>query len=196
MLLYSETPNLHRHTLKVAIVNDTLGTVTYETIRDAFARALPHLDPLCYRLVETPWKMHHPMWSENSDVDLDYHLRRARISGAGGRRELDELVGEIASKPLDRTRPLWEFYFVEGMADNRFALVGKVHHALADGVASANLLARAIGLAASIMDGSKPDLTGKPSASKLIREAMRDHLDQAGNLPSLVGDVLRGVARV
>ena len=51
----------------------------------------------------------------------------------GGRRELDQVIGELASTPLDRGRPLWEFYFAEGMADNRYALVGKVHHTLADG---------------------------------------------------------------
>ena len=64
---------------------------------------------------------------------------------SGGRRELDEAIGEIASTPLDRAHPLWEMYFVEGLANDRIAVVVKIHHALADGVASANLMARRYG---------------------------------------------------
>ena len=89
------------------------------------------------------------MWLENCEVDLDYHLRRVQVPAPGGRRELDQVIGEIASTPLDRDRPLWEFHFAEGMADDRFALIGKVHHTLADGLASANLLARLMDLAGS-----------------------------------------------
>jgi len=62
------------------------------------------------------------------------------------------VIGEIASTPLDRSRPLWQMYFAEGMADNRFAVIGKVHHALADGVASANLMAKAMDLKGPIQD--------------------------------------------
>ena len=62
----------------------------------------------------------------------------------GGRRELDQLIGEIASTPLDRSRPLWEMYVAEGLADNRVAIIHKVHHVLADGVASANQMAMAL----------------------------------------------------
>ena len=69
-----------------------------------------------------------------------------RIDSPGGRRELDDAVGQIASTPLDRTRPLWEMYFIEGLANGRIAVLGKIHHALADGVASANLMARGMDL--------------------------------------------------
>lgn len=62
------------------------------------------------------------MWLEDCPVDLDYHLRRVQVPAPGGRRELDQVIGEIASTPLDRSRPLWEFHFAEGMADDRFAL--------------------------------------------------------------------------
>ncbi len=160
MLLYSETPNLHTHTLKVAIIHaprtrggeeplDYEGEFTFDVFRRTVARRLHLLDPLRYRLVDIPWKLHHPMWLEDCPVDLDYHLRRVTVPSPGGRRELDEVIGRIASTPLDRSRPLWEFHFAEGMADDRFALIGKVHHTLADGVASANLLARLMDLRGS-----------------------------------------------
>ena len=75
------------------------------------------------------------------------------------------MIGEIASTPLDRSRPLWEFHFAEGMADDRFALIGKVHHTLADGVASANLLARLMDLAGSAQDERDDYPTSAPAPS-------------------------------
>ena len=199
MLLYSETPNLHTHTLKVAIVHaaDFDGEFTFDVFRRTIARRLHLLDPLRYQLVDIPWKLHHPMWLENCPIDLDYHLRRVRVPSPGGRRELDEVIGQIASTPLDRSRPLWEFHFAEGMADNRFALIGKVHHTLADGVASANLLARLMDLAGSAQNESDDYVTcDPPSRMQLLVEAQRDHFHNIAALPGLISDAVRGVARL
>ena len=144
MLLYSETPNLHTHTLKVAVIEpaDYDGEFGFEVFCRHVRRRLHLLEPLRYKLVDIPWRLHHPMWLQNCDVDLDYHLRRVEVPAPGGRRELDKVIGDIASTPLDRARPLWEFHVAEGMGDHRLAIIGKIHHALADGVASANLLTR------------------------------------------------------
>jgi diacylglycerol O-acyltransferase len=198
MLLYSETPNLHTHTLKVAIVNaaDFNGEFGFDVFRETIARRLHLLDPLRYTLVDIPWRLHHPMWLENCDVDLDYHLRRVQVKSPGGRRELDELIGQIASTPLDRTRPLWEFHFAEGMADDRFALIGKVHHALADGVASANLLARLMDLAGSDESAAGEAPCVPPTKSQLLWEAQLDHFRAIAALPRLLTDAMRGLARV
>ena len=136
MLLYSETPNLHTHTLKVFVIEaaDFDGDFGFDVFRRTLARRLHLLDPLRYKLVDTPLKLHHRMWLENCPIDLDYHLHRVQVASPGGRRELDQVVGEVASTPLDRSRPLWEFHFAEGMAGNRFAVI-EIHHALADGAA-------------------------------------------------------------
>src|ERR1700758_4431909 len=201
MLLYSETPNLHTHTLKVGIINaaDYDGEFSFDVFRETIARRLHLLDPLRYQLVDIPFRFHHPMWMENCDVDLDYHLRRVQIPSPGGRRELDRVIGEIASTPLDRSRPLWEFHFAEGMADDRFALIGKVHHALADGVASANLLARLMDLAGSGDDvnaGGNKQPSAMPSKAQLMWNAQLDHFRQVAALPRLVSDAARGISRV
>ena len=199
MLLYSETPNLHTHTIKVAIVHaphhgEDFG---FDVFRRTIAARLHLLDPLRYRLVDIPWKLHHPMWLEDCPVDLDYHLRRVRVPGPGGRRELDQVIGDIASTPLDRRRPLWEFHFAEGMADDRFALIGKVHHTLADGVASANLLARLMDLAGSAQRGRKDYTTcSPPSNAELLRVAGRDHVAHIAPLPGLMRDAARGIRRL
>ncbi|MCV7216366.1 wax ester/triacylglycerol synthase family O-acyltransferase [Mycobacterium crocinum] len=199
MLLYSETPNLHTHTLKVAIVDAAGfdGDFDFEVFRRTVADRLHLLEPLRYRLVEIPGRLHHPMWLENCQVDLDYHLRRVTVPAPGGRRELDAVIGEIASTPLDRTRPLWEFHFAEGMADDRFALIGKVHHTLADGVASANLLARLMDLAGDDAAPAQPyPVCAVPPAPELLQSAFVDHLRQAAELPALVKDAAAGFVRL
>jgi diacylglycerol O-acyltransferase / wax synthase len=197
MLLYSETPNVHMHTIKVAVVDAAhlRGEYDFDRFRRTVRRRMHTLEPLRYQLVDVPLKLHHPMWLENVKVDLDYHLRRARVASPGGRRELNELIGQIASTPLDRGRPLWEFHFVEGMADDRFAVVCKVHHTLADGVASANLLARAMDPVAPDDEDAYPT-DPPPSAAALLRAAALDHAKQLGKLPGLMKHTAEGIGRV
>src|SRR6202042_515133 len=164
---------------------------SFDLFRDTLLRRLHRLDPLRYKLVDIPWRLHHPMWQENCEVDLDYHLRRVHVRAPGGRRELDEVIGTIASTPLDRDRPMWEFHFAEGMADHKVALIGKMHHALADGVASANLLARVMDLDGAAQDehDSDPACT-PPSTTELLRAAGRDHAHQFAALPRVITDAL------
>jgi diacylglycerol O-acyltransferase / wax synthase len=200
VLLYSETPNVHMHTLKLAVIElDDLGGRTFgvEQLRKVLHGRLYKLDPFRYQLVDIPLKMHHPMWRENCEVDLDYHVRPYRVDSPGGRRQLDEAVGKIASTPLDRSRPLWEMYMIEGLANGRIAVLGKIHHALADGVASANLLARGMDL----QQGPQADRDSyatdpEPSKGELVRSAFADHMRQLGRLPGVVRYTAQGVRRV
>ena len=146
MLLYSETAQIHMHTLKVGVldVSDVDGGFSFDLFRRVAYPRLLALAPLRYQLVDIPLRLHHPMWQENADIDLDYHLQRVQVPRPGGRRELDQLIGEIAGTPLDRHRPLWQMFVAEGLADDRVAVIHKVHHALADGVASANQMPAAM----------------------------------------------------
>jgi len=198
MLLYSEAPNLHTHTLKVTVIDpaDFDGEFGFDVFRRHVRRRLHLLEPLRYQLVDIPWQLHHPMWQENCEVDLDYHLRRVRVPAPGGRRELDGVIGELASTPLDRSRPLWEFHFAEGLSGGRFALIGKVHHALADGVASVNLLARAMDLKDTTTDEPEAEASVTPSTGDLLRAAARDHTRQIAELPALIRDAAVGLTRV
>ena len=125
VLLYSEAPNVHMHTIKAAVIelDADRRSLNVDTFREVIAWRLNKLDPFCYQLVEVPFSFHHPMWRENCELDLDYHIRPWRVSPPGGRRELDEAIGQIASTQLDRSRPLWEMYFVDCLADNRIAVV-------------------------------------------------------------------------
>ncbi|WP_176704276.1 WS/DGAT/MGAT family O-acyltransferase [Mycobacterium malmoense] len=197
MLLYSETPNLHTHTLKVAVIDPNDPDFGFDAFRRHVRRRLHLLEPLRYQLVDIPWQLHHPMWQEGCEVDLDYHLRRVQVPAPGGRRELDQVIGRVASTPLDRSRPLWEFHFAEGLAGGRFALIGKIHHALADGVASVNLLARAMDLQDGPTDERDNDEAGATaSTADLLRAAARDHARQIAELPGLIREATAGLTRV
>lgn len=198
MMLYSETPEIHMHTLKIGILDVSgAGGFDFELFRTAALPRLHALAPLRYQLIDIPGKFHHPMWVQNAEIDVDYHIRRARVAAPGGRRELDRLIGEIAGTPLDRRRPLWEMYVAEGLADNKIAVIHKVHHVLADGVASANQLAMAIGPAEPAVSGALPAPAPESRArAHLLRAAGRDHLRQLRRLPGLVGETAAGVSRV
>ncbi|KUI31448.1 wax ester/triacylglycerol synthase family O-acyltransferase [Mycobacterium sp. GA-2829] len=199
LLLNSETPNVHQHTLKIAVVDTSEfeGEVSFEVFCETLRNRMHLLDPLRYELVDVPLRLHRPMWREDVAVDFAYHVRRTRVAAPGGRRELDELIGQIASTALDRSRPLWELYYAEGLAHGRIAVIGKVHHALADGVASANLMARAMEWPDTVPGDGEPDRTGaRPSAVTLLRGAVRDHAQKLTELPAVVRDGALGIYRV
>ncbi|MGH3675225.1 MAG: WS/DGAT/MGAT family O-acyltransferase [Mycobacterium sp.] len=199
LMLYTETPEVHMHTLKIGVldVSDVPGGYGFDVFRSVAFPRLQAMAPLRYQLVDIPLKLHHPMWAVNDDIDFDYHVRQARVPAPGGRRELDQLIGEIASTPLDRRRPLWEMYVADGLADNRIAIIHKVHHVLADGVASANQMAKA-------MEPHQPSrVVGMPEApdmartrAALLRAAGRDHVRLVRKLPRLVSETASGVSRV
>jgi diacylglycerol O-acyltransferase len=188
------------HTLKLAVIDiSELGGRKFgiDEFRQVIHSRLYKLEPFRYQLVDIPFKFHHPMWRENCEVDLEYHVRPYRVDAPGGRRQLDEAVGRIASTPLDRSRPLWEMYFIEGLANGRIAVLGKIHHALADGVASANLLARGMDLQASPQrDRDSYATDPAPSRGELVRTAFTDHLRQIGRFPGVVRYTAQGVKRV
>lgn len=200
VLLYSETPSVHMHTLKLAVIElDALGDRHFgiDEFRQVIHGRLYKLDPFRYELIDIPFQFHHPMWRENCEVDLDYHIRPYRVDSPGGRRQLDEAVGRIATTPLDRSRPLWEMYFIEGLAGGRIAVLGKIHHALADGVASANLMARGMDLQTGPQSDRDSYATDPPPGrSELVRTAFRDHLRQIGKLPANWAYTAKGLQRV
>ncbi len=91
-------------------------------------------------IASSPW----PVWVEDDEIDLEYHVRHAALPWPGGERELGELVGRLQSTPLDLTRPPWECTIIEGLEGGRFALFIKMHHSLIDGVSGMKLLQRSM----------------------------------------------------
>jgi len=198
LMLYIETPEVHMHTLKIGILDvSNVPGYSFDVFREVAFPRLQAMAPLRYQLVDIPLKLHHPMWVINEKIDFDYHVRPIRVPEPGGRRELDQLIGEIASTPLNRNRPLWEMYVAEGLADNRIAIIHKVHHVLADGTASSNQMAKAIqpDLPSGVMGiFEEPDIARTRPA--LLKAAARDHVGLIRKLPRLVTETATGVSRV
>ncbi|MGH9186257.1 MAG: WS/DGAT/MGAT family O-acyltransferase [Acidimicrobiales bacterium] len=200
LFLYQEDvdPANHQHTLKVSIIDPATAGHPYEfaETKETVRRRLPVIPFLRWRLVTVPFRVNHPVWIDDPDFDLDFHVRRVGCPAPGGDRELGELISDIASRPLDRARPLWELYMVEGLAGGRVAAVAKVHHALADGVASAEALQR-------IFDpgpgGADPDLPAGPlgepvpSRRRVLASALAD---LAHHLTTELAEIIRVTRRV
>jgi diacylglycerol O-acyltransferase / wax synthase len=100
---------------------------------------LPLVPRYRQRVRFVPFGLGYPVWVDDPDFDLSYHLRRAALPAPGGMRELLDYVARIHARPLDRSRPLWEIYVIEGLAGDRMALYSKVHHAMVDGIAGIDL---------------------------------------------------------
>ena len=140
--LYFETPSMHMHVAMTAIFDPSTmpGGYSFQAIKDFIESRLHLVPPFRRRVVSVPFRINHPIWVEDPDFDLDYHIRRVGAPAPGGHRELAELAGQIAGTPLDRSRPLWELYVVEGLADGNIGVVTKMHHCAVDGVSGAELM--------------------------------------------------------
>jgi len=137
-----ETPSTHMHVVGVAIVDPSTAPPGpyHERVRALLQARLHLVPPLRRRLVEVPFGLHIPVWIEDPDFDLDYHVRRAALPAPGGPNELVAFVADVAGRPLDRGHPLWESYIVEGLEHGYQAFVTKVHHSLIDGAAGVEML--------------------------------------------------------
>jgi len=131
-MLYAETPEMPMHTMGVLLLEPPAKPL-FEVLRRVFAERIHLLAPFRRRFVEGPLRLGDPHWIEDPDFSLDNHLRRAAIPYPGSTLELTEFVGDLASRALDRSKPLWEMHLVEGLEGGKVALVAKIHHAAMDG---------------------------------------------------------------
>src|SRR5271165_2514079 len=136
LFLYIETPETPMHVGSVTIFKpDAPSDDLFARFRAHTAVRLDLLPSYRRRLESTPLGLDHPVWVVDDKLDLDYHIRRAALPRPGGMAELRALIAQLHAVPLDRTRPLWEYTFIEGLEDGGFAVYLKVHHCAMDGVA-------------------------------------------------------------
>jgi WS/DGAT/MGAT family acyltransferase len=139
--LYLETPTTFGHVNGLAIyTRPSHDFAPFEAVRRKFGSMIGRAEPLRRRLVEVPFGLDHPYWIDDPDFDLDYHIRHLGLAPPGSDDQLTEQVARIIGRPMDRTRPLWEVYVIEGLADGRWAMLTKLHHATIDGAAGMLLL--------------------------------------------------------
>jgi WS/DGAT/MGAT family acyltransferase len=111
-----------------------------DALEETLERRLDQLPPYRRRLVEVPFDLDRPYWIEDPNFDLDFHLRHIAVPPPGDDQQLSELVARIHARPLDRKRPLWELYVIEGLANGRVALYTKVHHCTIDGASGTEMM--------------------------------------------------------
>lgn len=146
--LQLETPSNHMHVMAAAILDPSgiEGGFTAHTLRALVAERIDQIVAFRRRLVTVPFSLHHPLWVEDPGFDLDYHVRRVAVPAPGGPHELAEVMGDIASRQLDRTRPLWELWVAEGLEHGHSAIIAKMHHAAIDGASGVDVLAKLVDL--------------------------------------------------
>jgi WS/DGAT/MGAT family acyltransferase len=148
--LYIESPTQPLHVCSILELDTSTvpGGYTFEHLRDELATRIAAIPEFRAKLADSQLNLDYPVWVEDDEFDLDRHLLRIGLPSPGGRRELAEVCGHLATAPLDRSRPLWEMWVIDGVADTDpcaggvLAVMTKVHHAAVDGVTGASLLSQ------------------------------------------------------
>ncbi|CDP84382.1 MULTISPECIES: WS/DGAT/MGAT family O-acyltransferase [Mycolicibacterium] len=108
--------------------------LSYETLLETVERRLPQIPRYRQKVREVTLGLARPVWVDDADFDITYHIRRSALPSPGSDAQLHDLIARLGSRPLDRTRPLWEMYLVEGLTKNRIAIYTKTHQALVNGM--------------------------------------------------------------
>ena len=139
-LLFLDEPNLPMHVGSVMLFEPPADGFTHADLVSVVRARLAFAPHYRQRVKAVPLGLARPVWVDDVHFDLTYHVRRTSLPKPGTREQLDEFVGRIMGRPLDRDRPLWEMVLVEGLADGRLAIITKTHQALVDGLTSIDLL--------------------------------------------------------
>lgn len=196
--LWEESRARHMHTVKVIVV-DPAGAgedFSFERVRSGAGAIMRRLPAFRFKPVPIPVGIGHPFWRDAPELDLDYHFRHVVLPPGAAPEALDELIGQVASEALDPEHPLWQLHFVEGLPEGRIAYVMKIHHAVADGLASARLLSEAFALAPGwhpLAPASADENEPLPPASERLSRSLRLQLARQRELPGLLAHSIRSI---
>ncbi len=136
--LYAETPTAPMHVGTAGVFDGP--PPAFDEVIAMLERKLPLLPRYRQRVRFVPNDLGRPVWVDYPHFDLGFHLRRTAVPSPGGDKELKELGARVLAQALDREKPLWELWMIEGLADGRWALLSKSHHCMVDGVSGTSLL--------------------------------------------------------
>jgi len=190
--LYGETPTMHLHVCGLLILDpSTMASgYTYDAIRSLLFERLPKIPSVRQKLAKTPFNLVRPYWIDDPDLDMDRHIHRVMLEAHGDEQSLANVVGDIASWPLRRNRPLWEIWVIEGLADGRIAVLVKMHHSTIDGVSGASMMGHLLDLEPLPPAPAPPlgawRIASPPSSLELLGRSLISRLGEPLELARLV----------
>ena len=188
-----EDASSHMHVGSVGVfdgapLRDAHGGLDMARIMALSEAALARQPRFRQKLAHVPL-LGRPVWVDDERFNLHYHVRHAALPPPGDERQLKRLVGRIMSQQLDRGKPLWEMWYVEGLRGGRFAVIAKVHHCMVDGMSSVDLLNVLLQLEPSDEIQEAPDWVPRPGPTSMDLAA--EAIGQLTTLPRSLGDTVR-----
>jgi diacylglycerol O-acyltransferase / wax synthase len=196
--LHLEDATSHMHVASVMIFAGP--PPPYDELLEAFERRLPLVPRYRQRLALVPLGQGRPKWVDDPHLNLRYHVRSAALPSPGSEDQLKDLAGRVFSQQLDRDKPLWEVWLVEGLEDDRFAVLSKTHHALVDGISGVDIMSVLFDTspepAAPTGPGNRWLPRPLPSRAQLLGEALVERATLPGEITRSVRALLRGPRRI
>ncbi|MDO8363439.1 MAG: wax ester/triacylglycerol synthase family O-acyltransferase [Actinomycetota bacterium] len=170
----------------------------YDDLVELFRGKLPLVPRYRQKVRFVPGGIGRPVWVDDPHFRIDFHIRHTALPPPGDDQDLRNLMGRLMSQPLDRHRPLWETWMVEGLADGSWALISKVHHCMVDGISGTDLMAVVLDLSpagsAPVNDEWKP--AAEPSDAELVRDAVAETLVSPSEMVRWARSSLRAPKRI
>lgn len=161
----------------------------YEDLVEEIVSRLHLVPRYRQRLAFVPFSQGRPVWVDDPHFNINFHVRHTALPRPGGDEELKRLCGRVFSQSLDRARPLWELWLVEGVSDNRFAVLSKTHHALVDGISGVDIATVIFDTSPDPMPVAPPDHEWVPKPLPSSAQLLADALLERATVP---GEIVRG----
>lgn len=194
-----ETPHEPQHVGSLSVLEgvplrDADGRVRFDELRAHVARRTHRVPRLRQRIVEVPYQQARPVWVDDDQFDIDYHVRLTALPRPGDDGQLAALMSRLQALPLDRARPLWEMWFVDGLGEDRVGLIIKIHHALGDGIANVDLALALVDLEPD-PPADEPTPTWSPRPAPTPNELLSDAIRTQLGRPARMAKTLLGTVR-
>jgi diacylglycerol O-acyltransferase / wax synthase len=186
--LHLERDSAHMHVAGCSVFAG--DAPTYDELIEAIESRLHLVPRYRQRLAFVPLNQGRPVWVDDPHFNVRYHVRHTALPRPGGEAQLKRLAGRVFSQALDRSRPLWELWLVEGLADRRFALLSKTHHALVDGISGVDIATVLFDTSPEPLPVAPPEQEWVPRPLPSSAQLLADALLERATVP---GEVARGV---
>ncbi len=202
MFIYSDTPETPMEIAYACVFDPSTAPDGYafENVLGLLGERIPGLPSFRRRLMVVPFGLDHPRWVDDPDFDISNHLYRVALPAPGGPDEFSDMVAAVMGRPLTAAQPPWEMHVIEGLAGGRVGLIAKVHHAVIDGVAGAQLLAQLLDLSPegrAVTETCPPWMPARlPSHTRLLTDALPSVLRSPFRLARAAREVGRTTVRM